>query len=378
MTIKPTKLLTLAALGVSAAGTAAFADGHGTKAELDELRARVAALEAGTGPVGDLSFGGTSVDIYGYLKADFFLENDFAQGDSASVTSIGEPANAIDGDFGATARQSRLGIRSTTATSFGDVTGKLELDLFGSNGTAELRLRHASIDIDGRWLIGQDWTNFMPLNHYPTTVEFTGPVGISFARVPQIRYTNTWDNVTFSASIEENSAASADPVFTAAAAYNGDKWNARIAGLTGSVQVGGTEIDQTGVTVSGSIRPWAGGLFQATYVSGEALGPLLIGGGSAAVGGVANDVEGFTIEYRHSIGDKWNVGIAYGREEYDLPTSTGARSFTELETVHVNAFYNLTNDLTLGAEYFFGERNDTLTGQSFNDDRIQLSAQLNF
>ncbi|MCG7493112.1 DcaP family trimeric outer membrane transporter [Thalassobius sp. Cn5-15] len=370
-----TKLLTLAALGITSAGTAAFADGHGSKSEIDELRARVEALEAGGG---DLSFGGTSVDIYGYLKADFFYENDFAQGDTAFVNNIGEPANAISGDFGATARQTRLGFRTSTPSALGDVKGKLELDLFGSGGTAELRLRHASIDIGGTWLIGQDWTNFMPISHYPTSVEFNGPVGITFARVPQIRYTTSFDNVSLSASIEENNAASEDPVFTAAAAYNGEGWGARIAGLTGTVQSGGSNIDQTGITVSGTVSPWAGGTFTATYVYGEALGPLMIGGGAAAVGGQANDVEGYTVEFRQSVNDKLSVGIAYGREEYDLPTSTGTLSFDELETVHLNAFYSLTDDLTIGAEYFYGERNDTITGRSFDDDRIQISAQLNF
>ncbi|MEM6658054.1 MAG: hypothetical protein AAF625_08200 [Pseudomonadota bacterium] len=130
--------------------------------------------------------------------------------------------------------------------------------------------------------------------------------------------------------------------------------------------------------MSGSIRPWAGGLFQANYVNGQAIGPYLIGAGDAVVGGLANDVDGYTIEFRQDLGEKWNVGIAYGEEDYDLPTSTGTLSFTELETVHVNAFYQATDNLILSAEYFFGERNDTTSGQTFNADRIQLAAQLNF
>ncbi|MEX0365852.1 MAG: DcaP family trimeric outer membrane transporter [Ruegeria sp.] len=353
-----------------------------TQAELDALRARVEALEAGgTRPSGDLTnfqIGQTNIDIYGYVKADFFYDFDFNQGDTAFVNNIGEPANATDGNFGATLRQSRLGFRTTTQTDIGELRGQLELDLFASGGAAELRLRHANIGIGDHWIIGQDWTNFMPLAQYPTTVEFNGPVGIAFARVPQIRYTNTFGQTTFSASIEENTADSDDPVFTAALSYDTDQYSARVAGLIGTVNSGGTDVDQTGITLSGSIRPWQGGLFQATYVTGEALGPLLIGLGDAAVGGVANDVDGYTLEFRQDIGDKWNVGIAYGREEYDLPTSTGTLSFTELETIHVNAFYNVTDNLTLSAEYVRGERNDATTGATFDGDRIQAAIQLNF
>ncbi|MCE8509888.1 hypothetical protein KBY31_05705 [Ruegeria pomeroyi] len=358
---------------------AAMAGDAGSQAELDALRARVEALEAGraAGARGDLHVGRTAIDIYGYAKADFFYDFDFVQGDTAFVNNIGEPANATDGTFGATVRQSRLGIRTSTETDIGTLGGQLEFDLFASGGRSELRLRHANIRIGDHWLIGQTWTNFMPIGHYPTSVEFNGPVGVTFARVPQVRYSHAFGKALFSASIEENSSRSDDPVVTAALEYNDDLFSARIAGLVGTVISGGTEVDQTGVTVSGALRPWHGGLFQATFVTGEALGPLLIGGGASAVGGVANDVDGFTVEFRQDVGEKWNFGIAYGSEEYDLPTSTGTLDFTELETIHVNAFYKATDNLTLSGEYIFGERT-TSTGASFEGDRVQLAVQLNF
>lgn len=373
------------AILVATAGmsTAAIAQ-DASQAEVDALRARVEALESTrNGPSGDLSefqLGNTQVDFYGYIKADFFYDFDFDQGDTAFVNVIGEPSAATDGTFGATARQSRIGLSTTTQTDIGQVGGQLELDLFGSNGTAELRLRHANIRIGDEWLIGQFWTNFMPLGQYPTSVEFNGPVGISFARVPQVRYSGSFaEGFDYSVSIEESVAQSDDPLFTAATQYSNDLFTARVAGLYGTATDGTTEVDQTAFTLSGSIQPWSGGLFQATFVSGEAIGPLLIGVGDAIVGGEANDVEGFTLEFRQDVTPKLNVGIAYGQEDYDLPTlADGATfDFTRLETIHVNAFYDLTDNLTLGAEYIFGERT-TSAGQSFDGDRIQLSAQLNF
>ncbi|SLN31903.1 hypothetical protein TRL7639_01371 [Falsiruegeria litorea R37] len=372
--------LSLAALASLVTAGLAQADEAGTKAQIDALNARVQALESAKAQPegGDFRLGGTTVDLYGYVKADAYYDFDFNQGDTAFVNNIGEPTNATDGNFGATVRQSRLGVRTTTQSDFGAIGGQLEFDLFGSSGTAELRVRHANVRIGDNWLIGQYWTNFMPLAQYPTTVEFNGPVGIAFARVPQLRYSKSFGQTTFSASVEENTATSNDPVVTAALSHDTDLFSARIAGLYGSVQAGNVEVDQTGVTLSGSVRPWAGGLLQATYVQGEALGPLLVGVGSAISGGQANDVEGYTLELRQSVGEKWNFGIAYGREDYDLPTSTGALSFTELETIHVNAFYNATDNLTFSGEYIIGERNDATSGATFEGDRVQLAVQLNF
>ncbi|WP_171227856.1 DcaP family trimeric outer membrane transporter [Ruegeria sp. HKCCA4008] len=383
MTKTRKKALLLAASALSVTSTLAFAQDAQTQAELDALRARVEALEsASAGPAnGDFRIGNTVLDVYGYVKADFFYDFEFDQGDTAFVNVIGEPSAATDGTFGATVRQSRIGLRTTTPSGIGDIGGQLELDLFGSGGTAELRVRHANITIGDNWLIGQTWTNFMPLDTYPTSVEFNGPVGIPFARVPQVRYTNSFGtNTSFAVSIEENvgGSNSDDPVLTASAEYNDGTYVARLSGLYGKAESGNVEVDQTGFTISGSVRPWQGGLFQVNYVNGEALGPYLIGLGDPIVNGQANDVDGYTIEFRQDLSPKWNVGIAYGKEDYDLPTSTGTLSFTELETIHVNAFYKATEDLTLSAEYIYGERNDAPTGRTFDGNRVQLAAQLNF
>lgn len=383
MIINRKKAFMLAASALGMTSTLAFADDAQTQSELEALRARVEALEAanpGAG-TGDLRIGSTTLDVYGYVKADFFYDFEFDQGDTAFVNVIGEPSAATSGTFGATVRQSRIGLRTSTPSALGDIDGQLEVDLFASNGTAEFRLRHANIRINDTWLIGQYWTNFQPLDTYPTSVEFNGPVGIAFARVPQVRYTNTFGtNTSFAVAVEENVSGSnsEDPVLTASAEYNDGKYIARVAALYGTAESGSTEVDQTGFTLSGSIRPWEGGLFQVNYVNGEALGPYLIGLGDPIVGGQANDVDGYTIEFRQDIGPKWNVGIAYGKEDYDLPTSTGTLAFTELETIHVNAFYKATDNLTLSAEYIYGERNDATTGSTFDGNRVQAAAQLNF
>jgi len=267
MIIKRKKALLLAASALCVASTLAYAQDAQTQAELDALRARVEALESvgpGSTP-GDFKIGNTTLDVYGYIKADFFYDFDFELGDTAATSNIGEPSNATSGTFGSTIRQSRIGLATSTPSAIGEIGGQLELDLFASDDTAELRLRHANITIGDNWLIGQYWTNFQPLDTYPTTVEFDGPVGVPFARVPQVRYTNGFglDNTSFALSIEENVSGSNsdDPVFVASAEYNDGTYIARASALYGKAQSGDVEVDQTGFTLSGGIRPWQGGLF---------------------------------------------------------------------------------------------------------------------
>ena len=417
-----TKLLgavSVAALVLGATG--ALAQASVTEDELAELRQRIDTLEqqqkeqeqaAANAPsgfqlrvveslgdpdqigqrngLGRLSFGlgeATTITLYGFVRAEAFYDFDFQQGDLSTASAVGDPALATSGEFDTSVRVSRFGIRSSSETDIGTVGTQLEFDLFGSGGdqssSPNLRLRHANITVDtgaSEVLVGQFWTNFMPLVHYPTTADFNGPVGISFARVPQIRYTyDTGNGFAFSTSLEErNGGSSSDPIVTAAAFYGTDLYSVRIAGLAGTFNEGGVELDTSGITVSGSITPWQGGTFSATYVSGEALGNLLIGGGDTSVGGVENDVDGFTLEYRQDIGDKWNVGIAYGSEDYDLPSQIGAsaNSFTDLESIHVNAFYTPVENFTIGIEYINIESEGP--GFSADADRVGLSATFRF
>ncbi|MEL7149650.1 MAG: DcaP family trimeric outer membrane transporter [Pseudomonadota bacterium] len=351
----------------------------GQDARVADLERRVAELESQP----ELSFGpsGTEVSIYGFVRAEAFYDSDFQQGDLTRTGRIGEPAFATDGAFDTSVRVSRFGIRTSTDTDIGTVGTQLEFDLFGSggddSGSPNLRLRHANVTIDDTWLFGQFWTNFMPLSHYPRTADFNGPVGITFARQPQIRYSGDFGDLAYSVSIEESNGTSNDPVFTAAAAYTSDSWSARIAGLVGQAESGGSSFDTNGLTLSGSVEPWDGGAITATYVTGEGIGSYLIGGGDEVVGGVVNDAEGYTIEFRQQVGERWNFGIAYGREDYDLATATDTLDFTELETVHVNAFYAPTDNLTLGLEYIQGERT-TSTGATFDADRVGASVTFSF
>ena len=333
-----------------------------------------AAATVATSIAGAAQAQSTEIDVYGFVRAEAFYDLDFEQGDTSNIAGL-DAAAETDGTFNTSVRVSRLGVRATSQTDIGVIGGQLEYDLFGSNGTAELRLRHANLTA-GNFLIGQFWTNFMPIGQYPTTADFNGPVGVTFARVPQLRYSGGTGPVKYSASIEEAVWSSNDPALTAAIEYGSDLFTVRGAAIGGTILNGPeSEEDVFGVTLSASANPWQGGSLSAIYTAGEGIGDLLIGGGSGLTDdGQANEVEGYVVEIRQDIGEKFNVGIAYGFEEYDNP---GAENLSELETLHVNAFYKPVDNLNLGIEYIVGERTDG-SGATLEAERIGVSATFTF
>ena len=268
----------------------------------------------------------------------------------------------------------------TRHLQIGDIQCQLERDAVGSNGTVEFRTRYANIRIGAQWLISRYWTNFQPRDTYPTPVEFNAPVGVTYAHMPQVHYTYTIGPGTFLAvSVKENFGGQNldDPMLTSSIAYNDGKYVARAAALYGRAQSGNVEVDQDGFVRSGSKRPWQGSLFQVNYVNGEAFGSCLIGLDDAVRSGQTNDVDGYAIDLRQDWSSRRNVSIAYSKKDCNQLTSTDSRSFTELETIHVNARYKATDNLTLSAEYIHGTRNDTTSGGIFDGNRIQFAAQLN-
>jgi len=364
-----TAMSVAAMLGAAATTVPAMAQ------DIGALEARVAELEA-EAESSRLSFttgDDTTIELYGFVRFEAFYDSDFEQGD-LSLTGSLNTLTPTTGTFDTSVRVSRIGVRATSETGIGTIVGQLEYDLFGSGGTAELRLRHANVSVGG-FTIGQTWTNFMPIGQYPTSADFNGPVGVTFARVPQVRYTGNAGDLTYSVSIEQATGQSDDPNFTAALQYSTDAYSVRIAGIVGTQQDGiGGEDDIAGVTLSATAALWDGGHLGATYLNGDGLGFLAIGGGDTLVGGAANNVEGYTIEARHDFG-QFNVGAVYGYEEYEA--GIAATSINQLETIHVNAFWTPTDNFSVGVEYINGSRTD-FTGAELEADRIGASVTFTF
>lgn len=350
-----------------------------------ELEARIKALEeAAAAADSDSSFSvgaNSNVSLYGFVRAEAFYDFDTEQGDLTRTGRIGESAFETSSEFETSVRVSRFGIRSATPSGIGDIKTQLEFDLFsGSDQTSSPnpRLRHANITIDDKWLFGQTWTNFMPIAHYPRTADFNGPVGIAFARVPQVRYTFKAGGLAISSSLEEaNGAGSNDPVLTAAALYNADSISARAAFLVGSFEGDdGSDITTSGLVLSGVYNLAKGTKLGASFTVGQGLGNQLVGGGAQSVGNEGNDSVSFTAHGTHNLSKKLSVGVAYGFADYDELTVTGDNDFDQLQNVFFNAFYSPVPKLTLAGEYIIGNRDGSSGSDSAN--RIGTSVTYSF
>ena len=133
----------------------------------------------------------TKVAIGGYAKVDVrHVEGDIAYQDYWVANFPG--GQAIETSHtGFNVRESRINFK----ISHGDVSGFFEIDMYGGGGNEVIsnssnpRVRLFYIEYKN-WMIGQNWSTFMPLHALPEALDFGGPhVGEVFIRETQIRYT---------------------------------------------------------------------------------------------------------------------------------------------------------------------------------------------
>jgi len=344
-------------------------------AQENAIETRISALEA---EIDRLSFGsGTEVEIYGYVKGDLIYDLDTDLGTTIFGLANLTPGSKTGSNFTGQAYQSRLGFRATTPTADGDFFVRVEGDFFGDGG-GSFRLRHAYGEYRG-FLVGQTWTNFMPIESYPGTLDFQGPAGIPFARKAQLRYSlDIGNGLGASFSIEEPAGNSDSPAATAALFYSGETYFVKLAALATTIDFNGRSFDGYGVNLSGNAQLWEGGSVQASFTTGEAISSYMVFGGadviSLAGGDRAVETTGVTLGVSQDLGERFSLGLAYGLREIDQGNAGDTES---LETVHVGLRYTPVENVSFGIEYIAGTR-DTFGGGSVSADRVQAAAQFSF
>ncbi len=407
MKIFPLHKTAIAALLATTAAMPALAE---TAAELKQrietLEKRIDSLEG----EGRLKFAnGTVVEIGGYIKTDFIYDFDEALGDAFNVDGISITAADDNARFRAHTRQSRLFFKTTTQTNSGPLKTHLEFDFFGSGGNEVFsnsyspRLRHAYGSWNG-WTVGQTWSNFMPIESYPTTVDFNGPAGIPFVRQAQIRYTfPVSGNVMISASLENSEFSGRDaagtisesttsgiragidqaPDFTLAATWKGEKALVKLAGVLRKFDSPTSNDTATGwgVNLSGNASLWEGGTLYGSLTYGDGIGRYLINGFAqdAFVDAAGNlqtiEAIGATFGVSQAFSPKLTGGLTLGYYEVNdtfAPTDTD-----NVSTAHLSLFYKPTERMTVGAELVYGRR-EIANGSSDDASRLQTSVQFSF
>lgn len=133
----------------------------------------------------------TKVTLGGYAKVDVrHVSGDIAYQDYwVANFPGGRPIETSHTGFNV--RESRINFK----VQHGEVSGFFEIDMYGGGGnevvsnSSNPRLRHYYITYKN-WMIGQNWSTFMPLHALPEALDFGGPhVGEVFIRETQVRYT---------------------------------------------------------------------------------------------------------------------------------------------------------------------------------------------
>lgn len=402
------------------------------KVEQQEQVAPAQAVTAGDIP-GSFKLPGTdtSVAIHGYVKADFFDDIDGQLGDSVFFSTLPFKNTPADnnGGFRGHAKQSRVNITTSTPTDWGTVKTVIEGDFFGggANETASnssgFRLRHAYGEI-GPLLIGQTWTTFMDVDAYPWTVDFFGPVGFSFIRQPQIRYTHDFGaGTTLAVAVENpepdfvrddtgavfgftNSTFPVDnevPDLILRARHQAEWGWVQLAGvgrlMTIDDPVGGDDTEfGYGLGLTGTYKIPEFGL-GANTVGGSALygegigrynvtgvghGAALIGAGTGSARLEAQESWSASGWVQHNWTDEvWSVA-AVGYTETDFDGGLGAAALAacglcneDILSLHLNTFWEPVPDVILGIEFINGWADHETLGDR-RGKRVQFGAQFNF
>ncbi len=382
----------------------------------------------------------TSLRVYGFAELNMVHEfkGDNTDMDYASFL----PYAPINGSAQANrkgrnyihARTSRIGIEASTPSPYGPLGIKLEGDfnndprtgnaaLYGTIGNIytqqatnsfNFRLRQAYGQVGG-FLVGQTWSTFMDLDNSPETVDFNGPIGSTFIRQPQIRYTYKTANAgAFTAALENSVSYVLDN--TATVTTNGfskvpdliGRWDkafdwgaASVRGVSHEHRINdgaGVSLSRRGhgLAASALIKTIGDDFMTVGVTAGTGIGRYFNYIEGAFYDAANNRIlmekaRGVVLGYQHKASDSLRFNGAYGWQESDNDANDAYAAFARANGLdsgrfginhkvwqaHLGFIWNPVKGVDLGAEYVVGRRT-TLAGEKGDMSRVNLSAKYNF
>lgn len=289
--------------------------------------------------------------------------------------------NGFSPNFYADLNQTRIGFEVTRRTKrLGDIFIRIETDFLSSSNT--LRIRHA-YGQSGKFLFGQTWSLFSNVSFTPATVSTDGPVGSSFLRTPQIRYTGKIKEIVgFSVAIEYST-----PDFEIPDSVDGTLLQV-IPDFTGrfTYRVGSLSLQGSGVITTMSGRDNQGNIHYSFGLGGSISGKLNINEKenllfSFTTGrAISHFLDAFngklvdasynpdTQKFKATVSTAGYV--SYSRDwKYDISSSISAgvgslqvRDYQADNSFHwgynllANAFWQPVDGARVGAEFAYGQR----------------------
>ncbi len=353
----------------------------------------------------------TDIQVGGYVKTDAILSeysNAPTRGageDFFIPSTINTSGESVGPQLNLHAKETRFWLKSYTPTGHGDISTHFEIDfLAGQQGDERVgnsfsaRIRHASINW-GRWTVGQTWTNFFNVATLPDYLDFIGPVGTTFARQAQVRYTVPAANGDWAFSLENPETTltpfgggpridaddSRYPDVVLRRNWSGDWGLLSVSALVRELRVGSAGFDDAtlggAIGVAGQHRLGDDNDLRWQLNVGNGLGRYL--GLNAFNVGALNaqgDIKltpqyGVFAAYRHRWSDRLHssFGVSFAAADNDTAIS-GPDVPEAYQSAHANIIWVPIRRMSVGAEYIWGRRKDE-SGADGVMNRLQLSAK---
>jgi len=366
-----------------------------------------------------------SMEIYGFAMLD--IGHDFKQinpnwSDTLRVTKLPSFADQFgkDNSTFAGVRQSRLGVRTSTPTSLGELKTTFEFELFGTGvdeGQTTFRLRHAYGEI-GHFGAGQYWSPFMDIDVFPNSLEYWGPTGMVFFRNVQARWMPLKTGPTTVTLAVERPGASGDqgvyagrielqgikarfpvPDFSGNVRRSGDWGHVQAAGILREIKWDDVNNDQLdlsgsavgwGINLSGTYKATDSNVLRAQFVFGEGIqnymndSPVDIGivnqisNVASPIKGEAIPITGLVLFLDHTWNDKLSSAIGYSRQDNDNREGQAPNSFKTGQYALGNVLYNPAPNVMVGGELQWGRRQNFSDGFQSDGFKVQFSFKYNF
>ena len=333
------------------------------------------------------------ITIGGYVKFD--LIQDFNPINSPSFFDVSKIPT--DGSKGTNthlqANETRLFVDFRIPAGKTDLRTYIEGDFYGTSSA--FRLRHAYVEIGGKLLAGQTWSNFMDENIIPPTLDFEKPSAYAFVRHGMVRYKQpTGEHSYISVALEEplidvqaptqpGKAESFMPDLTARYRYTNTWGHIQLSAFGGLVRfrptTGSTESTGIfGVNLSGQLNFHKKDYFTYQVIAGPGISRYRAG--KYAAPDDNDDLEpisgyGLSAGIRHY----WSptvstlIFVNYGSED-----NTSAQAGSDLKSVFygaANLIWQFHKSAFAGIEYLHGGKTDK-DDTDGRANRIQFSIQV--
>ena len=369
--------------------------------------------------------GESSFSIYGFAMLDAgyqFKQNHPDWFDVIRVTKLPSFKDefAPNGKVFYGVRQSRLGVKSSTPTKYGELKTQFEFELFGTGvdaGQTTFRLRHAYGEL-GPVGAGQYWSPFMDIDVFPNSLEYWGPTGMVFFRNVQVRWMPLKGKNAITIALERPGASGDQGRFSDRIELQGVKAKFDLPDLSGHVrftrswghfQAAGMlrrikwvdtindNVDLDGQVTAGGVNltsalnfgkndvgrfsfTWGKGIQNYMNDSPVDVGIQLNPGGlpRRPIIGVALPITAMVAFLDHTWNKKFSTSIGYSFQNNENSNGQNASAFHRGHYALGNLLYYPVPNVMLGGELQWGRRENFLDGFSSDDVRIQFSFKYNF